>query len=115
MTMHTPADVDAALHLFPASGIVADGLVQYLLNLHILDNQGLAPRSLRPAQRIWSSVSSLLTVLERHDWQKSQASAGHLDSTSWMFFASCDVEYFYVVLRSAFDDLALLCAAIAAT
>jgi hypothetical protein len=93
---------------------MSDGLVQLHLNLHVLDVQGLPTLGLFGAtRRLAGSYSTVLTILQRHDWQKTQAAAGHLDMFAHIYFSACDVEHFYVVLRSYFDDFAGLCAQLA--
>jgi hypothetical protein len=110
MEWRTREDVDAALQLFPATGTMSEGMVQLCVNLYMQNARGKSSSgTLRAVQRVAGSFDTLLTILERHEWQKQQGDAGVLNHTSWMLFAGCDIEYFYVVLRSLFDDLALLC------
>ena len=110
MELRTRKDVDAALQLFPTTGTMSDGMIQLWVNLHTQNNRGKPVLDMfRAVQRVASSFDTLLTILERHEWQKQQGNAGVLNHTSWALFAGCDIEYFYVVLRSLFDHLALLC------
>lgn len=114
MELRTRDDVDAVLELFPSTTTMADGMVDLMVNLHLRDvADDHTQATVRAVRRVLGSFGSLLVTLERHDWQKRQAASGTLNHTSWMSFAGCDVEYFYVVLRSLFDDLVLLCGKLA--
>jgi hypothetical protein len=114
MQLLTREDVDQALTLFPPTGSTSDGMIQLVLNLHVLHAENKPTQGMcTPAWRVIGSFSTLLTILERHEWQKQQASEGTLDHTAWMFFSGCDVEHFYIVVRSLFDDLSLLCSKMA--
>jgi hypothetical protein len=114
MDIRTREDADVALQLLPATGGMSDGMVQLLANVHMLQVAGKPSGGLLPAvRRIYGSFGTLLTIVERHEWQKQQGKAGALDHMAWMFFAGCDVEHFYVSLRTVFDDIAFLCSRMA--
>ncbi len=114
MEIRSRADVDAALRLFPPDGRMADDLIQLLANAHVESVSGRTDHGLlEPARRIQAAFATLLTIVDRHNWQKELGASGSLDHTRWLFFAGCDVEFFYVVARSLFDDVALLCKALA--
>src|SRR5687767_1260659 len=68
-------------------------MIQFVVNLHMLHAENKPTHGIStPAWRVFGSFSTLLTILERHEWQKQQASVGALDHTAWMFFSGCDVE-----------------------
>ena len=114
MQLLTREDVDQALSLFPLTGSMADGMIQFVMNLHMLHAENKPTHGMcTPARRVSGSFSTLLTILERHEWQKQQGDTGALDHTAWMLFSGCDVEHFYIVVRSLFDDLAFLCSKMA--
>jgi hypothetical protein len=98
MQLLTREDVDQALSLFPPTGSTSDGMIQFVVNLHVLHAENKPTHGMRtPAWRVSGSFSTLCTILERHEWQKQQGSTGALDHTAWMLFSGCDVEHFYAV------------------
>lgn len=118
MKIRTRQDVEAALALFvrDANGVatLADSFVRLSSELHMRSAKGEDVARLQAAVvGLSGEHSSLLTILERSEWQKRMAKSGQLDHMSWLFFATLDVEHFYVALRSLFDHLAGVCDAVA--
>jgi hypothetical protein len=115
MVIRTSDDVHAVLRLFerePGGRVaLADGLVQLSGELHIRRAKGENVGELHGAvSRLTAEHSTLLTILERSEWQKVCARTNQLDGTLWFYFAALDVEHFYVSMRSLFDHLAQVCA-----
>jgi len=114
MPIKTREDVDAVLGHFRAepggSVSLTDGLVRLSSELHVRSAmRNDADPLLAAVRRLTAAHSTLVTILERSEWQKGAAQSGHLDHTLWMFFSSCDVEHYFVALRSLFDELAIVC------
>jgi hypothetical protein len=119
VVIRTRDDAQAALALFspqPDGSVwLSDAFVRLSGELHIRHSAGETEtdRLYHAVSALSAEHSTLLTILERNEWQKAQARAGRLDHTLWLFFASLDVEHYYVSLRSVFDHLAAVCVAAA--
>lgn len=51
-------------------------------------------------------LQNICTVIHRLDWQKNLLDKGEIDSCLWMDYSRCDIELFYIELRSVFDYVA---------
>jgi hypothetical protein len=107
-------DVGRVLSLFQRSAegnaTLSDEFIQLWSALHIKRATGAdVGRVFGPVSRLAGEFETLLTILERSNWQKTAASQGHLDQTAWLFFASLDVEHFFLSLRSLFDYAGEVC------
>lgn len=60
-------------------------------------------------ERVSAERNRLYTIIDRHHWQKEMSAARQLPTTAWLFFATLDVEHYYIILRSLFDHFAQLC------
>lgn len=83
------------------------------VELHVRQSQGLDRHLAAAVSALHAEHATLLTILERAEWQKRSALDGHLNDTLWFFFSALDVEHYYIVLRSLFDHIANVCAAVA--
>ena len=56
--------------------------------------------------RVNNIFSKILTILQRLDWQRKLKDKGELDYYIYLNYAESDIDYFHVLYRSLFDDVA---------
>ena len=113
MAISTRQDVARVLALFTRNGdnvTSSHGLMVLAVELHARRAQGVDSRLADAVSILHAEHATLLTILERTEWQKQSARDGHLNDTLWFFFSTLDVEHYYIVLRSLFDHIAGVCA-----
>jgi hypothetical protein len=120
MNIRSRSDVLRARALLVAAGNAATSETDGLLRLQSAlllpeDEAGKYDHLAKCVAQTSAEKDGLLTIVERHNWQKQMAATGHLNETAWLYFAGLDVEHFYVILRSLFDHLSQLCSTRLAT
>ena len=106
----TTRDVDTVLALFeeqePGQFWRFGRFIELGATVHLHMAQGGLSGSLAAAvNRVNGDHGTLLTILERSQWQKEMAQRGSLDQTAWFYFAGLDVEHWFIALRSMFDAI----------
>jgi hypothetical protein len=119
MEIVTRNDVGRVLALFQRStegnAALSDDFMQLWSRLNLeRASGGDVGKVFGAVSRLAGEFDTLLTILQRSEWQKTMAARQQLNHTSWLFFATLDVEHFFVSLRSLFDYAGEVCEAVAA-
>lgn len=64
------------------------------------------PNILSFLRYIDNETNKIEVVTSRLAWQKELWSLNKLDDNTWMSYASCDIDFFHIIIRSIFDYLA---------
>lgn len=90
----------------PVGVSLAHGFAGLTTLLQIAVSQGRATRETHEAvNNLRDDVMSLLTLMARLQWQLELRVQGEMNEGIWVYFTRLDIEYFFVVLRSAFDHV----------
>ncbi len=107
----TSADVSTVLALFeeqaPGQFWRYGRFMELTAIAHLQHAQrGEGSALLSALNRVNGDHATLLTIVERNEWQKQMARRSELDHNAWFYFAGLDVEHYFVALRSTFDSIA---------
>jgi hypothetical protein len=101
--------IDKAFFLFKNNGkefTYSGKFVEFYSNVHFIAVSEKKYVQIKQfLNYVIEDISSLETLIFRLNWQKELVSDGKLDDILWMEYAKCDIELFFITIRSIFDYL----------